>query len=75
MKQPQELPLFQLKKRALAAESVLQSNIDLDETARITAVSDEATLRTNADNTLQSNIDSEAATRLANDTTLQNNID
>jgi len=35
----------------------------------------EITNRTNADNTLQSNIDSEAATRLSNDNTLQSNID
>jgi hypothetical protein len=38
-------------------------------------VNDEATLRTNADSTLQSNIDAEASTRTTNDNTLQSNID
>jgi hypothetical protein len=56
--------------KAIAAEGVLQSNINAEETARISAVSNEATLRTNADSTLQINIENEASTRLANDNTL-----
>jgi hypothetical protein len=45
-------------------DTILQSNIDAEETSRISA-----------DNTLQSNIDAEEAARIAADATLQSNID
>ena len=59
----------------------LQSNINLEEGARIAAdsvlqvnINNEASARGAADTLLQSNIDTEEAARIAADTTLQNNI-
>lgn len=59
----------------IAADTVLQENIDAEATARAQADTDEATARQNADTTLQSNIDTEATARATADTTLQANID
>ncbi len=52
-------------------EDIVKANKLAADNARST----EVTNRTNADNTLQSNIDSEASTRATNDNTLQTNID
>ena len=46
-----------------------------NKTTTDTKISDEATLRTNADNTLQTNIDNEVTARTNADNTLQTNID
>lgn len=54
-----------------AADSSLTGLIN----ANSTAIATETTNRTNADNTLQANIDSEEAARIAADNTLQSNID
>lgn len=53
----------------------LGSDISAEETARIAAVSAEATSRENADTTLQGNIDAEATARSTADTSLSNRID
>jgi len=52
----------------------LGSDLAAEESARIAAVSAEATSRANADTTLQSNIDAEASTRATADTSLSNRI-
>ena len=68
--------------RALAAEEVLQDNIDAEELARTTAdntlqdnIDAEALARTTADDLLQDNIDAEALARTTADDLLQDNID
>ena len=65
-----------------AADATLQSNIDVEATARAAAdstlqsnIDAEATTRAAADATLQSNIDAEASTRAAADTALGGRID
>jgi len=63
--------------RVSAAEQDIIDNaadIAAEETARIAAVSAEATSRANADTTLQNNIDAEASTRSTADTSLSNRI-
>lgn len=52
----------------------LGSDLAAEESARIAAVSAEATSRANADTTLQNNIDAEASTRATADTSLSNRI-
>ena len=61
--------------RAKAKEAELLEAINKEISDREKAVSDEATARTNADTTLQTNIDNEAAARGSADDTLQDNID
>lgn len=65
----------------MAADTVLQGEIDTETLARIAAdttlqtnITAEATTRATADTTLQTNISAEATTRGAADTTLQNEI-
>ena len=53
----------------------LGSDLAAEESARIAAVSAEATSRANADTTLQANIDAEASTRATADTSLSNRLD
>jgi len=63
--------------RVSAAEQDIVDNaadIAAEETARIAAVSAEATSRANADTTLQNNIDAEASNRSTADTSLSNRI-
>ena len=63
--------------RVSAAEQDIIDNaadIAAEETARIAAVSAEATRRANPDTTLQNNIDAEASTRSTADTSLSNRI-
>lgn len=67
-----------LASRVTTAESdivSLGSDITAEETARIAAVSAEASSRASADTTLQSNIDAEATARSTADTSLSNRID
>jgi hypothetical protein len=61
--------------RATNAEAVLTSNLATEISDRQAAVTAEASARSSADTTLQSNIDAEAASRASADTTLQGNID
>jgi hypothetical protein len=66
-----------LTTRVSAAEQDIIDNaadIAAEETARIAAVSAEATSRANSDTTLQNNIDAEASTRSTADTSLSNRI-
>lgn len=66
-----------LTSRVTTAESdivSLGSDITAEETARIAAVSAEASSRASADTTLQSNIDAEATARSTADTSLSNRI-
>ena len=66
-----------LTSRVTTAESdivSLGSDITAEETARITAVSAEASSRASADTTLQNNIDAEATARSTADTSLSNRI-
>lgn len=66
-----------LTTRVTAAEEDIVDNasaISAEETARIAAVSAEATSRANSDTTLQNNIDAEASTRSTADTSLSNRI-
>ena len=64
-----------------AADTLLQQNIDAEETARTSSdgvlqenIDIEATARTSADTTLQSNIDAEAASRAAADAALDTRV-
>lgn len=59
----------------VAADLILQGNIDAEAVARYNAVNYEGGLRAAADTQLQLNIDGEANTRAGADTQLQNNID
>lgn len=61
--------------RALAAETTLTTNLATEVSDREAAITAEASSRSSADNTLQSNIDAEASSRASADTTLQSNID
>jgi hypothetical protein len=64
------------------ADTTLQTNIDNEESARISAdttlqtnIDNEESARISADTTLQTNIDNEESARISADTTLQTNID
>lgn len=62
------------KNRAELAEATLQSNINAEATARVAAVTAEASARQSADTSLRGEIASEASTRATEDAGLQSQI-